>query len=69
MLWLTDGSSACDPEIAIAAGEIAAFIKTPELMSGCARKTVEGLRCGADRPALVAVVVIVLNVVVPDRDH
>ena len=32
------------------------------------QKTVEGLRCGADRPALVAVVVIVLNVVVPDRD-
>jgi hypothetical protein len=32
------------------------------------QKTVEGLRCGADRPALVAVVAIVLNVVVPDRD-
>jgi hypothetical protein len=31
------------------------------------QKTVEGLRCGADRPALVAVVAIVLNVVVPDR--
>ena len=32
------------------------------------QKTVEGLRCGADRPAPVAVVVIVLNAVVPDRD-
>ena len=31
------------------------------------QKTVEGLRCGADRPALVAVVAIVLNVVVPGR--
>jgi len=41
---LTDGSSAFDPEIVIAAGEIAAFITTPELMSECARKTAEGPR-------------------------